>query len=303
MFKNAFRAALVTMLVGSVTAGYAQDAKPAETPAKPPELTVVSGRLLLDKDLPTTGGLAYFVFQRRISEIPVDGAMARAREMAEAVVAVDKEGSFSLEMAPGNYLLIYDPFPPANSDMGPGPDSQAVAQKLTKAQIDKRIELIKRTAQEGLGIVDGAIPGGFVIENRLIKPPVTEFGEMVLGDVNRVTVKALAEDDKPLPYPAPLKLRGKNGEIYEPHPPSVTEPGEYVFHDVFPQRYDVFGDATKPPPGMGDKPYIPVISDGAFVFEGETMDVTVKVVREEITEEELQKRDAAPTPPPGVKQD
>ena len=33
------------------------------------------------------------------------------------------------------------------------------------------------------------------------------------------------------------------------------------------------------------------------------MDVTVKVVREEITEEELQKRDAAPTPPPGVKQD
>ena len=186
MFRNAFRAALVTMLVGSVTAGYAQDAKPAETPAKPPELTVVSGRLLLDKDLPTTGGLAYFVFQRRISEIPVDGAMERAREMAEAVVAVDKEGSFSLEMAPGNYLLIYDPFPPANTDMGPGPDSQAVAQKLTKAQIDKRIELIKRTAQEGLGIVDGAIPGGFVIENRFIKPPVTEFGEMVLGDVNRL---------------------------------------------------------------------------------------------------------------------
>jgi len=229
--------------------------------------------------------------------------MARVKEMAEAAVAIDKGGSFSLEMAPGNYLLVYDPFENVTSDLKPGADSQAVAKKLTKEQIDKRVALMKRSAEQGLAVVNGALPGGFVIENRIIKPPVSEFGEMILGAVNRVTVKALAEDGKPLPYPAIIKLRGKNGEIYESHPPTVSELGTYVYHDVFTQRYDAFGEPTKPAPDSGDKPYVPIVDDGSFVFEGGEKEVTVKIVREEVTEEELQKRNAAPTPPPGAKQD
>ena len=304
MFKNVREAVTIALLAGGVATAGAQDAsKPASEPGKPPELTQVSGRLLLEQDIPTTGGVVYFVFQRRISEIPTDGAMERVKEMAEAAVAIDKGGSFSLEMAPGNYLLVYDPFETQTTDLKPGSDSQAVAKKLTKEQIDKRVALMKQSAEKGLAVGNGALPGGFVIENRIIKPPVTEFGEMVLGAVNRVTLKALAEDGKPLPYPAAIKLRGKNGEIYEPHPPAVSELGTYVYHDVFTQRYDAFGEATKPPPDSGDKPYVPNVSEGSFVFEGGEKEVTVKVVREEVTEEELQKRNAAPTPPPGAKQD
>ncbi len=304
MFKNVREVVTIALLAGGVaTAGAQEAAKPASEPGKPPELTQVSGRLLLEADVPTTGGVAYFVFQRRISEIPTDGAMARVREMAEAAVAIDKGGSFSLEMAPGNYLMVYDPFETETSNLKPGSDSQSVAKKLTKEQIDKRVALMKRSAEQGLAVTNGALPGGFVIENRIIKPPITEFGEMILGAVNRVTVKALAEDGAPLPYPAVIKLRGKNGEIYEAHPPAVSELGTYVYHDVFTQRYDAFGEPTKPAPDSGDKPYVPIVNDGSFVFEGGEKDVTVKIVREEVSEEEMQKRNAAPTPPPGAKQD
>ncbi len=295
--KRTAQTAAIASFLALASLGAAQTAaKPAATPAKPPELTKVSGRLMLEKDVPTTGGTVFFVFQKRISEIPADGSLERVREMAEAVAGVDKEGSFTLEMAPGNFLLVYDPFTdPTPEVLKPGPDSQAVVKKLTREQIQKRIDLMKQTNEKGLAVVDGALPGGFVIENRLVRPPITEFGDMILGEINTVKVTAKDQAGKPIDFPADLKLRGKNGDIYESHPTSLLEPGVYLFADVAPQRYDVIGRPTKPEPGAGEQMYMPLVKDAAFIYEGKPLEHSVVVTRE-VYDEEAEARKNAPPP-------
>lgn len=298
MTLNARNASLAAILLLCPAGILAQEAKkPEPTPSKPPELTEVSGRLMLEKDIPTTGGVAYFVFQKRIVEIPLENSMAKIHDLAEAAVEIDQEGSFTLEMAPGNYLLVYDPFTqPTAENLKPGAESMAVARKVTKEQIMARVDVIKENVQKGLAVADNAVPGGFVIENRFIRPPVTSFGEMTLGATRKVVLTLKGKDGQIVDFPANIKLRGKNGDIYEAHPPSVSDPGKYVFYDVFPQRVEVFGLETMPEPGSEEKPYIPVIEDAAFIFNGETMEKDIVVTKKDAAAAKAEREKAPPKP-------
>src|SRR4051812_43182333 len=76
---------------------------------EPPEMTSVTGRLMKDKDTGAGAGSAYFIFQRRMLEIPHENSLEALHAMAETVTAVDSDGSFTLRMAPGNYLLLFEP--------------------------------------------------------------------------------------------------------------------------------------------------------------------------------------------------
>jgi hypothetical protein len=243
--------------------------KARENAGKPPELTEVRGRLVYAEDMPATGGLAYFVFQNRINEIPHTNPEQAVRDKAEYVVGVDKDGSFTLEMAPGNYAMFYDPSATASPEsLKPGPDSMAAVQKRDPDRVKAHIAAIKENAQKGLPIVEGMLGDQmFVVENRIVRPPLSDFGQMVLLQDNSVTVLALNEAGNPIDFPAVLKIRGKSGDVYEPHNPTLNTPGQFVFHDVFPQMYTVVALATRPKPGEGDEPTTPTVKNAQFVFE------------------------------------
>lgn len=273
-FAFALSMALLTGLTGLAGAA----ASDQETTA-PPELTYVSGRLLYSQDEPTTGGVGYFIFQERLKEIPQENPMERVKAIAEAAVAVDADGSFTLNMAPGNYALIYDPAAEATDEnLQPGAESQAVGKKPTPEQVKARIQTIIENVKQGMPIKDGKLAEvAYVIENRIVRPPVSEFGEMILGENHSVTVLAVTDKGKPVDFPLSLHLRGKSGDVYEPHPPSVSEAGTFTFYDVFPQSYQVFATAQKPRPGQGDEATTPTLKNATFVFEGTPMEHKVTV--------------------------
>ena len=239
----------------------------------PPELTEVNGRLMVDEDTGSTGGVIYFVFQSRLMEIPHADPMEKVTAMSETAVAVDEDGSFTLNMAPGTYAMVYDPEATFSEDLAkPGPDSIGAQKRRT---VD--IETIKENAQKGLPIKDGRLGTAYVIENRSIRPPIVSFGEMDLGVDHSARVLAMGGDGKPIDFPAMLRLRGMNGDIYFSQPLSVSDPGVYKFSDLIPQRYDVFALATKPKPGSGDEATTPSIENGAFMFEGDPIEHKVTV--------------------------
>ncbi|MBX7246130.1 MAG: hypothetical protein K1X53_11580 [Candidatus Sumerlaeaceae bacterium] len=268
----------------------AEASKPAESPkpvhdgshkgpTKAPETTQVDGRIMFAEGIPAEGGVAYFVFQSRLMELSHADPMGSVRDMAEAVTAVDGGGSFSLEMAPGNYAMIYDPKAASSPEaLQPGPMSMTKARKMTDEQLQARADAIKENAAKGLPIQDGAVGDAFIVENRIVRPPITGFGEMVLSQDNSVTILAVKEDGKPIDFPARLKMRGKNGDIYEAHTPSVTAPGYYVFNDVFPQYYQVIAFAVRPKPGAGDVATTPTLKNTDVVFEGKPVEKKVTVI-------------------------
>lgn len=261
---------------------YAQDAaSPATSETdtqRPPELTHVTGRLLYAKDDPATAGVAFFVYQRRLIELPHDNTMDAVRAKAETSVAVDKDGSFTLDMAPGNYAMVFDPTAASDDTIGkPGPESMAASKKLTPDKLRERIQFIRDNGQKGLPIKDGRIGDAFVLENRQIRPPIIEFGELILAEPHTVMVTAQGADKKPIDFPATLRLRGKNGDIYEPHPPTSTDPGVYIFEDVFPQSYQVFALGSRPKPEAGDEITTPTVENDVFLFAGEPVQHTVKL--------------------------
>jgi hypothetical protein len=290
------------LLIGAICAfalspALAQDeAKPQETPKPPPELTLVSGRIVYSAEEPTTGGLAYFVFQRRLIEIPQEESIEKVRAMAENIAALDEEGSFTLDMAPGNYALFYDPkwAEASENAMKPGPESFAVAKKLTPEQQRARIEVIKQNAEKGLPIENGKMGDLYVIENRFVRPPVVEFGEMELGADHSVTVLAVKENGSAVDFPLALRLRGKNGDIIEPHPPSTSEAGKFVFHDVFPQQYDAFAIGQRPRPGEGDEVTTPTLKNNVFLFEGTPKEIRITITPG--TKNDAQRPRAEPSP-------
>lgn len=246
----------------------------------PPELTEVSGKLMVAPDEPTTGGVAYFIFQRRLMEIPHENPLEKIRAMREATAEVDRDGSFTLTMQPGNFALVFEPGVEAEEELfEPGEESMAAArQRLTPDQIRDRIAVIRENAQRGLPIENGKIGDAYIVENRIVRPPLVAFGEMVLGQDNSATILATNEDKKPIDFPATLRLRGKSGDIYEPHPPSVSKPGEFTFHNLFPQSYEVFGLPTRPREGKEDEATTPTIKNAMFMFEGEPVEHTVVVI-------------------------
>ena len=261
---------------------------------KPPELTETKGQILMDDDLPATGGLVYFVFQSRLMEIPHSGSLDKVKAMAEGAAAVDEKGNFKLNMPPGNFALVYVPSGTADgAQLGPGPDSMAKARRMTREQIQARIEAIKENAQQGLPIKDGALGEAFVVENRQVRPPVVDFGKMVVGINQSVTIRAVKESGDPVDFPVKLQLRGKNGDVYDAHTPSINEAGVFVFHDVFPQFYQVFATATKPKPGEGDEATTPSLGNADLVFEGAPLEQKVTVTPGK-------PGDAADQPPPNV---
>jgi hypothetical protein len=249
----------------------------AEQAAKAPETTEVSGHLLNADGTSATAGVVYFVFQNRLNEISHTSPLEKAKSMAEAAVAVDEEGSFTLKMKPGNFAMIYDPAA-TEAPEGPGPDSMAVVRRLTREQVQGRIAAIKENALQGLPISNGKIGDAFVIENRYVRPPVSNFGDMQVQSKAVATVKALDEAGELINFPATLRLRGKNGDIMEPHTPSVSKRAQYEFHDIMPQSYQVFALGTLPRPGAGDSLSTPTVTNDQFVFIGEplTHEVVVK---------------------------
>ena len=279
MLKKTLIAALA--LAGAVAVATAQpDEKVKGDPnAPPPEQTEVSARLMMDADKGAEGGVAYFIFQKRLMEIPHENSMEKVKAMSEVGVAVDKDGSFTLNMAPGNYAIVYDPKGEAKAEaLQPGPESMAIARRITPDKLKERMEIIRANAQKGMPIKDGKLGDAYVIENRFIRPPVSDFGEILLGEKHSVTVLAEGDDGKPLDFPVSLRLRGRNGDISEPHPPSVSAPGTFIFNDIMPQIYSVFALGTKPKPGAGDEVTTPSIENAMFVFDGQPYEHKVKVV-------------------------
>jgi hypothetical protein len=238
----------------------------------------VSGHLSNADKSSANGGVVYFVFQSRLNEIPAENSLDRVKAIAEKAVALDEGGSFTLNMAPGNYALVYDPAGDAANVPGPGPDSMAMAKKMTREQVEQRIATIKQNAQTGLPIQTGKIGDAFVVENRFVRPPEVSFGEMQLQDDAIVVITANDADGKPIDFPAALRLRGKNGDILEPHTPSVSDIGTYSFFDIQPQSYQVFALGTKPKPGTAnDEITTPTVKNDQFVFDGTPIKQTVTV--------------------------
>ncbi|MGI8908720.1 MAG: hypothetical protein ACR2IE_19790 [Candidatus Sumerlaeaceae bacterium] len=281
------------------TSTLAQDATPAAakaTPAytEPPELTNVSGHIVNADGSGAKAGVAYFIFQSRLNEIPRDNPLDKVKAMAEKSVAIDEGGSFTLTMAPGNYALVYDPAADPASIPGPGAESMAVSKKMSRELVDQRIATIKDNAQNGLPVQNGKIGEAFVVENRYVRPPQVDFGDIILQDEAVVRVLANDASGQPIDFPVALRLRGKNGDIMEPHTPSVSEKGRYSFFDVQPQSYQVFALATRPKPGMGDEVTTPTIKDSQLAFDGDPVEhkVIVEAGKPGATE------DPPPPPPP-----
>ncbi len=247
---------------------------------KAPELTVVGGRFVRDDFTTIGGGVVYFVFQERLKELPHENPLAKAKAMAETAAEVDEEGNFYLEMKPGNFALIYDPnekFSPEKAQ--PGPESMEKLRKRTPEQVKALVDAIRENAAKGLPIKDGRLGDAYVIENRFVRPPVVDFGEMPLGVDQSVTVIAVKENGEIVDFPVMLKLRGKNGDVYEPHTPTLNTPGQFVFCDVEPQRYDVFAIGVRMAPKADAPITTPTLENAAFEFEGVPMEhkVTVKL--------------------------
>jgi hypothetical protein len=282
--------ASLAILGGMVSAGLsATETKKGidRTGQPPPELTEVSGRLMVNEDTGSTGGVVYFVFQSRLMEVPHENSMEKVKAMAETAVAIDADGSFTLKMSPGTYAMVYDRSAAPSEDISkPGPESITAMKKRTP-----NMEAIKENAEKGLPIKSGRLGDGYVIENRSVRPPIVGFGEMVLGEDHSARVLAVDGDGKPIEFPAVLRLRGMNGDIYLSHPRSVSDPGIYQFSDLIPQRYDVFALATKPKPGSGDEATTPSIENGAFMFEGDP-------IEHKVTVRPYKPGDDAPPPPP-----
>lgn len=247
-----------------------------ELAEKAPESTVVSGHLVNADGSDVTGGIVYFVFQNRLNEVAHSDPLEKIKSMAEASVAVDEEGSFTLKMQPGNFAMIYDPDEVVAPE-GPGPDSMAVTRKLTRDQVQARIAAIKENAMQGLPIVNGKIENAYVVENRFVRPPASNFGDIQLQDDAVVTIRAVDDDGELINFPATLRLRGKNGDIMEPHTPSVSKRATYEFYDLMPQSYQVFALGTLPRPGGGDELTTPTVSNDQFVFAGEALSQDVVV--------------------------
>ncbi|MCX7019530.1 MAG: hypothetical protein WCK47_09595 [bacterium] len=247
---------------------------------KPPELTEVKGKLLLDDDTPVTGGLAFFVYQRRLMELPRAKTIEVARAMAEAAATVNNDGQFSLSMAPGNYALFYDPAGKADGKeaLEPGSNSMAKTRRLSQEQLAQRRETIIANAKTGVPINQGRVDEGFIVENRQVRPPQVDFGNMILGINQRVTIITVKEDGQPVDFPVRLDMRGKNGDIYNPHPSNAAAPGKYVFFDVFPQFYEVFATAVPARPGATDGATTPTLKNNKLTFDGAPMEQKVTVI-------------------------
>lgn len=241
-----------------------------------PEMTQVTGQLLQSSGAPVSGGVVYFVFQNRLNEIPHTNPLDKIKAMTEIAATVDSQGTFTLKMKPGNFAMVYDPSG-TDAPSEPGPESMASLQRLTPEQVQARIAAIKENAAKGLPIENGKIGDAFVIENRFVRPPVTDFGELPLQNSASVTVKALDGNGELINFPATLRLRGKNGDIMEPHTPSISKRALYEFHDLMPQSYEVFALGTRPRPGAGDEITTPTINNSQLIFAGDAMEHEVVV--------------------------
>jgi hypothetical protein len=249
-------------------------------PKKPPELTIVGGRFVRDDYTTIGGGVVYFIFQERLKELPHENTLAKAKAMAETAAEVDADGNFYLEMKPGNFAMIYDPNAKFTDDLAqPGPESMEKLRKRTPEQVKALVDTIRENAAKGLPIQDGRIEDAYVIENRFVRPPAVDFGEMPLGVDQSATVLAVKEDGSPVDFPVMLKLRGKNGDVYEPHTPTLETPGQFIFCDLEAQRYDVFAIGVRTAPSADAPVTTPTLENTAFEFEGVPLDhkVTVKL--------------------------
>ncbi|MGC8842294.1 MAG: hypothetical protein ACP5QZ_12695, partial [Candidatus Sumerlaeaceae bacterium] len=132
---------------------------------------------------------------------------------------------------------------------------------------------------KGLPIENGRIGTAYVVENRFVRPPAVDFGEMPLGVDQSATIIAVKENGEIVDFPVMLKLRGKNGDIYEPHTPTLNSPGRFVFCDLEPQRYDVFAIGVRMAPKEDAPVTTPTLENTAFEFEGVPIEhkVTVKL--------------------------
>jgi len=250
-------------------------AKANPTYTEPPELTTVTGTLVRPDKSKANGGIAFFVFQNRLNEIPHENPLEKVAAMAEKVVPVGAEGQISIAMAPGNYALVYDPAGDADNPPGPGAESMAVGQGKGRERFEARIAAIRENAEKGLPIENGKLGEAFVVENRFVRPPAVDFGEIVLQSDDLVEITANGGNGQPIDFPAALRLRGKNGDVYEPHTPSVSQKGIYTFVDVLPQSYQVFALGTRPRPGAGDEVTTPTVTNESFIFDGSPIKHTV----------------------------
>lgn len=282
--KAVLRIASVLVCLGSgvLFAQVGQSDQPTTStgPQKPPELTVVSGRFVRDDYTTIGGGVVYFIFQDRLKELPHENTMEKVRAMAETAAEVDAEGNFYLEMKPGNFAFVYDPQAKFSEEVAkPGPKSMEKLRKRTKEQLDAVVKAIVENAKKGLPIRDGKIGDCYIIENRFVRPPISDFGIMPLGVDQSVTVQAVKENGEVVDFPVMLKLRGKNGDICEPHLPTTSSPGRFVFADLIPQRYDVFAIGVKLEPRADAPETTPTLENTAFEFDGTPLEhkVTVKL--------------------------
>lgn len=288
MYQRFAKITGIILLLSSTLWAQENDAKTSPTAAqggvqKPPELTVVGGRFVRDDFTTIGGGTVYFIFQERLKELPHDNTLAKVRAMAEVAAEVDAEGNFYLEMKPGNFALVYDPNTPFQPEMAqPGPESMERLRKRTPEQIKQLVATIRENAAKGLPIKEGRIGDAYVIENRFVRPPLVDFGEMPLGVDQSAKVIAVKEDGQVVDFPVLLKLRGKNGDVYLAHPPTLNTPGEFLFRDLEPQRYDVFAEGVRLAPSDDAPITTPTLENTAFEFEGEPLvhKVTVKLPAE-----------------------
>src|SRR5690606_4582181 len=117
----------------------------------------------------------------------------------------------------------------------------------------------------------GMLESAYVIENRFVRPPASSFGIIQLQSDAIVTIKAVTEDGELINFPATLRIRGKNGDILEPHTPGVNRRAQDDFHDIMPQSYQVFSLGTLPRPGAGDTITTPTVTNDQFIFVGDPL--------------------------------
>jgi len=271
---------LASSVLGDQAKQAAPDKASSSGPQKPPELTIVTGRFVQDDFTTVGGGTVFFIFQDRLKELPHENTLAKVRAMAETAAEVDAEGNFYLELKPGNFAFVYDPNTSFTEELAkPGPESMEVLRKRTPEQLKALVNVIRENAAKGLPIKDGKIGDAYIVENRFVRPPVSDFGEMPLGADQSATVVAVKENGEVVDFPVMLKLRGKNGDVYEPHTPTLSTPGEFVFCDLEPQRYDVFAIGVRMAPAEDAPITTPTLENTAFEFEGTPLvhKVTVKL--------------------------
>jgi hypothetical protein len=247
VLRNLVPAALLLGIVGS--GQYASAATPEANDAV--EWTTVTAAIRSLNENTNPRGVAFFLLQRRLIEIPPGSrALAEVARRAESSAAVVSTGTLELRLPPGNFIMVWDPnaqvgstgqitspLSPSNEPLGnigrPGPDallSSPGSEEERVAASSRRRQAITDAASSptptviasnrlNVPLPDSNVSPVLVAFNRYVRPPAVDFEIWPAGNPTSGTLTINLVDEKGQPVTrGAVRLRAHNGDLLDPVP-------------------------------------------------------------------------------------